>query len=80
VVDSAKTMGIDQNEKSGIMSQEVGLRNSEDKTFRLMLADEKFLKRIRQLNDAIVLVVIYGGRPILMSFSGKVEVLDKFQT
>lgn len=70
-------MGVDQTENRGIIDS--GLRKSNDETIRLFLADEKLLKRFRQLNDGIVTVVIYGGRPILLSCGGRLEVLDKFQ-
>lgn len=70
-------VGIDQNENRSII--EAGLRKSKDETFHLTLAEEKFLKRCRQIGSSLLYVIVYDGKPIMLFVGGKVEVLDKFQ-
>ena len=50
---------------------------SKDATLILTVNEEKMIKRLRQLGAAMITIIVLESRPIILTYSGKVEVLGK---
>lgn len=50
---------------------------SKDATLILTLAEEKMVKRMRQIGSGMMTIIILESRPIIGVVNGKVEVLGK---
>ena len=52
-------------------------RKSEDTTLEIGLATENMIKRFRQLGSGAFTVIVLDGEPVMVVFSGKVELLRR---
>ena len=48
---------------------------SKDTTLTLCLAEEKLLKRLRQIGNGMFSIIVIDSEPVLVVVNGKVEVL-----